>query len=122
MAKLDMYHEHNLIHPVVYGDEDMDLQRRDRAENTACMIALIVCVPFFIAAAFYGLHDFAAYIKSGVGHMTTLADIFSTSPIAGGHHSGLMTALSFMPACIVFFLLAAFLPFAVLKVLFRLMK
>ena len=122
MVKLDIYDNDNFGHPVIYDDPDQENGRRDKKENAICLTALFVCVPLFIIAGLYGLSDFIVYIKTGVGHLTTMAEMFMLSQGTVSETSWLGEILNSLPVCIVFFLLGIFVPFAILEIFFKLEK
>ncbi|WP_295895317.1 hypothetical protein [uncultured Bartonella sp.] len=122
MVKLDLYENDNFGHPVVYDDPDLNGERYEKKENVVCLTALIVCVPLFLIAGLYGLSDFIVYIKTGVGHLTTMAEMFLLTQGPVDQTGWLNTVLDSLPVCIVFFLLGIFVPFAILEIFYKIEK
>lgn len=122
MVKLDLYENDNFGHPVVYDDPDLNSERREKKENFVCLTALIVCVPLFLIAGLYGLSDFIVYVKTGVGHLTTMAEMFLLTQGPVDQTGWLNEVLDSLPVCIVFFLLGIFIPFAILEIFYKIEK
>lgn len=122
MVKLDLYENDNFGHPVVYDDPDLNGEQCEKKENIVCLTALIVCVPLFLIAGLYGLSDFIVYIKTGVGHLTTMAEMFLLTQGPVDQTGWLNTVLDSLPVCIVFFLLGIFVPFAILEIFYKIEK
>lgn len=122
MVKLDLYENDNFGHPVVYDDPDLNGERCEKKENVVCLTALIVCVPLFLIAGLYGLSDFIVYIKTGVGHLTTMAEMFLLTQGPVDQTGWLNTVLDSLPVCIVFLLLGIFVPFAILEIFYKIEK
>lgn len=122
MVKLDFYENDNFGQPVVYDDSDSISERREKKENFVCLTALIICVPLFLIAGLYGLSDFIVYIKTGVGHLTTMAEMFMLTQGPVDQTGWLSEVLDSLPVCIVFFLLGIFVPFAILEIFYKIEK
>lgn len=122
MVKLDLYENDNFGNPVIYDDGDVSDQKRGKKENVVCLTALIFCVPLFIISGLYGLSDLIVYLKAGVFHLTTMAEMFMLTQTPVNETGWVSEILDQLPVSIVFFLLGVFMPFAILEIFFKLEK
>ncbi|MBH9974680.1 MULTISPECIES: hypothetical protein [Bartonella] len=122
MVKLDLYENDNFGNPIIYDDADSSAIHREKKENAACLTALAFCVPLFMIAGLYGLSDLIVFIKTGVFHLTTMAEMFMLTQGPVNETGWVSEILGRLPVAIIFFLLGVFVPFAILELFFKLEK